>query len=41
MDLKLIVVGSSSWARAVAKANPAMPVVIVTTAAMVKERICQ
>ena len=36
MDLKLIVVSSSPWAWAVAKANPAMPVVIVTTAAMVE-----
>lgn len=36
MDLKLIVVSSGNWAREVAQANPAMPVVIVTMAAMVE-----
>lgn len=36
MDLKVIVVSSSSWADAVVRANPAMPMIIVTSAAMVE-----
>lgn len=36
MDLRFIVVGSSTWANAVRRANPAMPIIIVTAAAMVE-----
>lgn len=36
MNLKVIVVGSSTWANAVMKANPKMPMIIVTSAAMVE-----
>jgi putative tryptophan/tyrosine transport system substrate-binding protein len=36
MDLKFIVVGSSTWANAVIRTNPAIPMIIVTAAAMVE-----
>lgn len=35
-DLKVIVVGSTTWANEVLKANPNMPIIIVTAAAMVE-----